>query len=608
MRAFARSIPVLALALAMGAVVGCGGGGDKGSVQPPSSGGATGTVNASQPTTVSVSEGSLKGSAVVVPAGAMPDGTQVSIAAAQAPAFAASAMGPVVQLRATQGGSPLGAFAGPVTVTIPYVASQIPSGKSASDLVLYTAPDASGTPTMVAGATVDTGKAVMNGQVAHFSLFFVGLAAAPTTRTLNASYRFLSTSGMLWTSASANGGAHNTANGNRGTIAFTDQGTCTVAYSEFEFHERNSGTTDRADQVQVDGPKTVNETGTYTLQADGHLVAKIGSGTLEAFVSPDGKLITTGGDRVDVRTGNTDPSQNGTMHEAHTFLAVKTGTGKTQASLNGTYSFHSTDRGMWLDKNFPQVHQSIGASTGTLSFDGKGGFSLAFVRSEAIEGFANSTGPWANEVRFLQDPEATLSGSYTVTPEGEVKLSSSEGELLTLFLGADDQVFLFGGAQGEVRSDGTLYTTDAGIGIKRGAGLGVASLKGTFHMHGCDFLLWHDTAHGMVSDGMWGNSGTFVFDGKGGFTLTHTGRDMMEDYAGYVSGPWALSVRVTPEKQTLSGTYTVDPDGTLRFSIVPTVFQLSADGAFFSNGHLSPESRTDGTLYQSSRVVGLKLQ
>jgi hypothetical protein len=114
-------------------------------------------------------------SSVQIPAGALGTTANITIAAVDAPAPAnAVVVGPAFDF-----GPDGQVFAMPVTVTLPYDTAKIPSGKSAGDILIYTAPLGSANYTAlsatVAGNTVQT-------QTTHFTVY---LPAVPTTTAVD---------------------------------------------------------------------------------------------------------------------------------------------------------------------------------------------------------------------------------------------------------------------------------------------------------------------------------------------------------------------------------------------------------------------------------------
>jgi hypothetical protein len=96
------------------------------------------------------------GSQVVIPGGALSMSTNITITTVSAPAPAGTVLvGPAYNF-----GPDGTTFSNPVTITLPFDSSKIPSGKSAGDIVIYTAPSGSTNylplATSVSGNTVQT--------------------------------------------------------------------------------------------------------------------------------------------------------------------------------------------------------------------------------------------------------------------------------------------------------------------------------------------------------------------------------------------------------------------------------------------------------------------
>jgi Cys-rich repeat protein len=164
------SILTLALAGSSGIVVlgAC-------SAADPSSQGTTGNGSASQ--TIGAAGGTaetVEGASVEIPAGALAQPTEITItesASEPAPVHAITVGKPYVL-------GPEGTkFPVAVTVTLPFDASAIPAGRSASDIVVYTAP--LGSTEYAALPTVVADGAHVKATTLHFSVFVAAIADAP---------------------------------------------------------------------------------------------------------------------------------------------------------------------------------------------------------------------------------------------------------------------------------------------------------------------------------------------------------------------------------------------------------------------------------------------
>jgi hypothetical protein len=141
---FAFALPVLLV------TVGCGG-------------------DSSSSTTIGSAGGTLTGAdgtRLVVPAGALPTETAISISTSDA----AAPSGTVAVGAAFEFGPEGATFSTPVTITLGYSPSKIPDGKTASDIVVYTAAKGS-----TEYAALETVRAEVGDQVSvsvkHFSVF-----------------------------------------------------------------------------------------------------------------------------------------------------------------------------------------------------------------------------------------------------------------------------------------------------------------------------------------------------------------------------------------------------------------------------------------------------
>jgi hypothetical protein len=134
-----------------------------------------GCSSSSGPTTQMITDtgGTVKigdGTAVAIPAGALASPTNISIAPASGAASPAGAttVGPAY-LFGPEGTQ----FSEPVQVTLSYTPGQLPMGKSASDIVVYTAPANGSTFTALETNVVDSTH--VSAPTTHFSIFVPGV-------------------------------------------------------------------------------------------------------------------------------------------------------------------------------------------------------------------------------------------------------------------------------------------------------------------------------------------------------------------------------------------------------------------------------------------------
>ena len=136
-------------------------------------------VTATQATaTVGASGGNVTttgGTGVEIPAGALPNNVQVSVVSTPTAAPPANA----TELGTPTVFGPSGLqFAQPVTVVLEFDATKLPAGKTAADIVVYTAPE--GTTSFTALPTTIQDATHVQAQTTHFSVFVPTIPAAPS--------------------------------------------------------------------------------------------------------------------------------------------------------------------------------------------------------------------------------------------------------------------------------------------------------------------------------------------------------------------------------------------------------------------------------------------
>jgi hypothetical protein len=245
--------------------------------------------------------------------------------------------------------------------------------------------------------------------------------------------------------------------------------------------------------------------GTYSVSTDGGVT--LASTDIVGIVSADGMLMAV-----------TDTDPDGTDSDISLGVALKTGSGMSAASLNGTYIIcqvrHDSER--------------VKASRMRFVFDGAGA-----VSGTILEDSDGSTG--------------ALSGTYTVAANGTLEL---------------DITGLAKDFEGNVASDGSLIlimdTDDDGevlmmVGVKTATGLGASSLSGDYQMN----------QFGADEYGSWTTRIDMTADGAGSLSA-----DILADSNDDLTDPTAMD-------------YSVDSDGTFVITGSDNIGQLSADGEIF---------------------------
>lgn len=190
--------------------------------------------------------------------------------------------------------------------------------------------------------------------------------------------------------------------------------------------------------------------GTYVVRPDGNAVFDLdpshpGTNLVGLWIAPDGSLVHTA-------RANQDP-------EAISVLAVAKSSGKTLASLNGTYRYS----GQFLHLVGGALQTT--SSWGVVTFDGIGGYTASGTEMHATAA-GTTTSPNAN------------TGTYTVAPDGAVTIGGDRGGV------SDDGQLVFG-----------MFASPGGaelgitIAVKVGQSYDLHDLTGRYGLHGQGYTL-----------------------------------------------------------------------------------------------------------------------
>ncbi len=190
--------------------------------------------------------------------------------------------------------------------------------------------------------------------------------------------------------------------------------------------------------------------GTYFVRPDGQAVfdldpANPGTKLIDLWIAPDGSLLHTA--RADA-----DP-------EALAVLAVAKSSGKSVASLNGSFAY----AGQHLHLVGAALETT--AMWGVITFDGVGGFTAAGMEMVATAAGSTTT------------PHTDV-GNYTVAPDGAVTIDSDRGGM------SDDGQMLFAGYAGTTGSEVGLA-----IAVRIGPSYDFHDLAGRYGLHAAGYTL-----------------------------------------------------------------------------------------------------------------------
>ncbi|UPU35244.1 hypothetical protein M1B72_17615 [Geomonas paludis] len=412
-------------------------------------------------------------------------------------------------------------------------------------------------------------------------------AWAMSVATVNGSYNFVSQEAGFY--APTGGGVRDNFHGGNGTINFNGAGACSLTYVDHGYESAVGNST-----VETWTDPVTDAACTYTVSPAGGMTIRFPDGGSKDFqLSQNGNLFIAGSGTREV------DGTYGTDYWADQIIAVKSGSGMSAASLNGTFHFVSQEFALWQStgSGSSYIADNIYGNTGTISFDGSGGCSVGYSGSTYEVGLTADR----SSVNEWPDAMGPVSCSYTVSGTGHVSITTPDGGK-DFELSPDGTVLVAGSPLQETSSDGTYYSADQVVGVKQGESFTFASVAGRYN------FVYQESAfyayNGSVTDGIFVNNGSLVLDANGGCTMSYTGTMFEANLAansGVISqpdnaGPFPCSYTISP-----SGHMTLDlgdgDGGTLWFS---------ADGKFLLGGGLFSETTANGTDYDVFQVFATR--
>jgi hypothetical protein len=266
--------------------------------------------------------------------------------------------------------------------------------------------------------------------------------------TLNGDYGFASITSTVPGSSVASGAWDGSSSRtDRGSITFSGSGAYTGA----------SGVSTMMQQISCSGPgcnlsATLLGTGgggpfdgTYTVGSSGALALTDAPDTTDGRVSSNGQTFVV---------AHRDLSN----HTAGIGVGVRRGSAKTLSSLNGDYSFSVLE-----DLIADDAGATGSLATGTLSFDGSGGVTIAATLASVFRAPCQGGDCFTNAAG--RDPDASLSdtGTYTIDATGNATITFGFDPVFNGILSADGTVLVIEAARDDSIDSSRLF----GVATKR---------------------------------------------------------------------------------------------------------------------------------------------
>jgi len=232
------------------------------------------------------------------------------------------------------------------------------------------------------------------------------------------------------------------------------------------------------------------ESGTYDIAEDGRFTLYFqdddGPGSVSGWVTPDGQTVVFGEGEyesakfwarvslgVGVKKGTAMPSSISATYVIHEFLGGFHGTdpnggwgANDERSLNtieivfnNDNTFYATSSDYWINRHIFEVPKDFG---------GNQVLSNKFITTSGTEG------------------PSGISGTYTITPEGQFTLNFQEdGQPASVsgWVSENGQTVVFGQTEYESGPGDFWGSVSLGVGVKKGIGLNLSSVYGTYQMY-----------------------------------------------------------------------------------------------------------------------------
>lgn len=285
------------------------------------------------------------------------------------------------------------------------------------------------------GATILAGGPYAKGTVkASDQLLMVKTGTSMSNASLTGTFRHVGQTAGFYTYGTNPVLTASMVSSSSGTATFNGNGGCSLTVTDTGYDMIH--TTDTVSSSPSNSTYTV--ACTYTVSGSGALSIMVGTDGFTGTLSADGMTILVGG-----------PFANGTVKASDQAVMVKVGTGKSLASLNGTYRHVGQTLGFFTYGTNPVLAAGMESSSdGTLSFDGNGGCSL--ITTDTGYDMMHTTNvisasPSNSRNLYACTYIVTLDGTFTVT----VGVDTFSG-----WLSSDDNTILCGGpyVNGSVRA------------------------------------------------------------------------------------------------------------------------------------------------------------
>jgi uncharacterized protein DUF1566/List-Bact-rpt repeat protein len=372
---------------------------------------------------------------------------------------------------------------------------------------------------------------------------------------LQGTYRFVFQEGGLRPVSGAS--AFTTAEGDSGSVTFDGAGGCTMTVAGTKIEETSNGISTAQNQGSFPCRYAGDGAGLFQAFTDTEVLFR-------GYFGADGDLFTS----INAGENGNGPDRKYRLAQ---MVGVKTGSGMSPATLNGTYSLAVQEYSL-RSSGTSGVANSVYLANGTLSFDGTGGC--------AIEMTGTSFDAQGNNISIY--PETiSKSCSYAVDAGGGLTASVNGFDVFSGTVSAGGGAILIGGYYQNSDGGSTGHSVEQTVSIRRGEGKSIASVNGVYGFTVQDFRFSKGT-DGSVRRGLNGQSGILTFDGAGGCSYKHDDAEIREEGTGV-----SLSRSVAINQCT----YSVSLSGDLSVS-------------FGKNGFVARLSADDGTLIAGDSYSG----
>jgi hypothetical protein len=252
------------------------------------------------------------------------------------------------------------------------------------------------------------------------------------------------------------------------------------------------------------------------------------------------------------------------------------------------------------------VQRSV--ESNTLTFDQASGTVTGQVRNKANRlDISTGTGCGRNYIFSPSTESRNVSGSYLRTGNNQLSLFLTNGETLAGYVNAAGTVAIFS------FKDVPSGLLGFGVAIKKGSGVSVATVQGTYNMGEIKGYLTPSSGGGSWpgTASAWTGTGTVQFNGNN-YSVNGTEASMRQIVSCDAAQPFPITATLTSQIQqgVFTAPFSLLPDGTITLTdptpgYAPKVGTVSADGSYMLAPSVEASETKAGYIFLARAATGL---